>query len=170
MKHEFDYKAELKRVEQQLAKLQSERDRIDREIAGTSHMLEALKFLATEPDFNEPASLDSEEAHADIETVGFSKKVREIMGRNREALTPVEIRDALQAEEIKATSPKHLLISVHTVIRRWREKEQVIEESTERGKAYRLPTAIEQFQKKMASAQDLVRRAKGERESDSGTE
>src|SRR5258708_5476287 len=118
---DFDYQDQLQKAEKKLTQLEDERDRVEREIAGIKHVIEGLRFLGEKFDVPAP-TLDPNEPPPDLEEMNFADKITRILSDNREAMTPVEIRNALQEQGVKGTTPKHLLISVHTAIGRMDKK------------------------------------------------
>lgn len=142
----FDYQGQLQQAEKRLEQLEDERERIEREIAGITHVIEGLKFLAEKLYDDDLPKLGPLDPPADFEDMNFAGMIREVLARNREPMTRIEIREALQALGIKGTTPKHLLISVHTVIKRMLDRKEVIPVITAGGKAYKLPTALDKYQ------------------------
>jgi hypothetical protein len=152
---DFDYEAELVKAEKKRDQLEEEKDRIERELAGINHIIEGLKFLAQNLDGDVP-TLDSGEPPADFEDMNFAEKIEKVMAANREPMTRIAIRNALQAQGVTGTTPKHLLISVHTTLARMKEKNQVKTVMTTRGMAFRLPNSLDKFHGKVEEAEKEI--------------
>jgi hypothetical protein len=89
--------------------LDKEGEAIQRELIGLDELLETIEFMTNEAI---PASL---------EPVGFTEQIRAIFQETTEPLTATQIRDILLERGITGSSPKNLLISVHTIIAREKE-------------------------------------------------
>lgn len=159
---DIDYESELAKAKKKRAQLNrklcdldDEKDRTERELAGIEHVIEGLEFLAHKFDTVIP-TLDPEEPPADLEDMNFSEKIEQVLANSREPMTPVEIRNILQAQGVNATTPKHLLITVHTVLGRMKDKQQVKPVITDKGKAYRLPNSLDKFHGKVEEAEKEI--------------
>jgi hypothetical protein len=86
-------------------RLDRENGEIERQLIGLERVLEGLEFL-------------SSDVPPEIEEPGFTEQIRRTLQRTRVPLTALEIRDTLLEEGIQYSSPKTLLISVHTVLGR----------------------------------------------------
>jgi len=119
-KDALEQREQLLKQRQQIAeekeRLDRENGEIERQLVGLDYMLEGLEFL-------------SSDRTAELEAPGFTEQVRKVLQQTMEPLTAIEIRDCLLATGIKYSSPKNLLISVHTVLGRikydLRESEKV---------------------------------------------
>ncbi len=92
-------------IGEEIAKLLSEREQVKREMIGLEQIIEGLEFA--EGDFP-----------IEAEPIGFTDRIRQILRNTSIPLVPTQIRDALQASGVQASSPKTLLINVHTVLTR----------------------------------------------------
>lgn len=92
-------------IVKQKQQLEEESAQIKRELIGLEQILEGLDFM-------------SNDTPPDLEEVGFTDQIRRILGTTSSYLVPTQIRDALQQAGVTGSSPKNLLISVHTVLNR----------------------------------------------------
>lgn len=108
-KDALDEREQLLKRRQQIAeekeRLDRENGEIERQLVGLDYVLDGLEFLSS----NRPAEL---------EAPGFTDQVRKVLQQTLQPLTATEIRDCLISTGVKHTSPKNLLISVHTVLGR----------------------------------------------------
>jgi hypothetical protein len=108
-KEVLENRDQLLRRRQQIAeekeRLDRENGEIERQLVGLDYMLDGLEFLSTD-------------RPPELETPGFTEQVRKLLQQTLEPLTATDIRDRLIAADVKHTSPKNLLISVHTVLGR----------------------------------------------------
>ena len=133
----MDYAQTLEEAKNRLQELAAKRDAIDREMQALLRIIEGIQII-TQP--AEPATLELNTLAASNEPAGFTEAVRMIIGRSATPLVPTEIRDALETMGFEGSSPKHLLIHVHSVLRRLFENEE-IEQVPRDGKiAYRALT------------------------------
>jgi hypothetical protein len=86
-------------------RLDRENGEIERQLVGLERVLEGLEFL-------------SSDIPPEIATPGFTEEIRKTLQQASVPLTAIQIRDALLDAGIKHSSPKNLLISVHTVLGR----------------------------------------------------
>jgi hypothetical protein len=100
-----EIEARQSQISQQIAGLNDEHSRNHRELIMIDEVLESL-------DFTKDAAPD------DLEEVGLTEKVKRILQESTIPLSPTQIRDVLLMQGYKATSLKHALISVHTVLDR----------------------------------------------------
>jgi len=111
-------KQELANREQGIAaqkqKLEEESAQIKRELIGLEQILEGLDFM-------------SNDTPPDLEEVGFTDQIRGILNMTNSHLVPTQIRDALMNAGVTGSSPKNLLISVHTVLGRIKDELDVID-------------------------------------------
>lgn len=97
--------ARLAQIPIEKKKLEDEVQTIKRELIGLDQVIDGLDVMTTGPiPTPEPA--------------GFTDKIRKLLSETPVALTPVQIRDALEQGNVTASSSKNLLISVHTVLER----------------------------------------------------
>jgi hypothetical protein len=106
-------------IELEKDRLNRENGDIERQLIGLERVLEGLEFL-------------SSDVPPEIEQSGFTEQIRKVLQRTSLPLTAVEIRDSLMAEGVKHSSPKTLLISVHTVLGRLKSD---LKESEKDGKS-----------------------------------
>lgn len=99
-----EYKEALLKAQAQLAE-------IDERRAALIRLIETLKVLA-EDELYELAPPPG------YEPEGLTTEIRKILSLTTVHLTPMQIRDALIKRGFRHSSPKNLLISVHTVIGR----------------------------------------------------
>ena len=108
-KEVLEQRDQLLKQRQQIAEEKERLDRvngeIERQLVGLDYMLDGLEFLSTD----QPPEL---------EAPGFTEQVRKVLQQTLEPLTAIEVRDCLLATGVKHTSPRNLLISVHTVLGR----------------------------------------------------
>ena len=86
-------------------KLDSEVEKIKRELIGLDQILDGVEFMTSE-------------VPPDLEPSGFTDKIRKILSETSVPLVPTQIRDALEASGTTGSSSRNLLISVHTVLER----------------------------------------------------
>jgi hypothetical protein len=127
MVDKMNTKKALDEAQEELRGLLAQRAEIDRRIAGLSQIIQGLKTLGEKPEDGLFENIPTEE------NPGFTKAVRNLIKHSTEPLTPMEIRDELQAGGYGGKTPKHTLINVYTVISRLKEK-QVISEVRKGGK------------------------------------
>ena len=108
-KEVLEQRDQLLKQRQQIAEEKERLDRvngeIERQLVGLDYMLDGLEFLSTD-------------RPPELEAPGFTEQVRKLLQQTLEPLTATDIRDHLVATGIEHTSPKNLLISVHTVLGR----------------------------------------------------
>ena len=108
-KDALEQREQLIKRRQQIAeekeRLDRENGEIERQLVGLDYMLEGLQFLSTD-------------RPAELEQPGFTDQVRRVLQQTIEPMTAIEVRDCLLATGIKYSSPRNLLISVHTVLGR----------------------------------------------------
>lgn len=128
-----NYNATIAEFQKQLESLLQQREQLDRQIAGVTAVIEAIKTLADESDeslLEVPPMPPNEEA-------GFTDRVRAILKANPAlALSAVVIRD----EFLKAApkeDPKIFLIHTHNTLKRLHRQGEVEEVTTSAGRAYR---------------------------------
>jgi len=92
-------------IVQEKERLDRENGEIERQLFGLEQILEGLEYLSTD-------------VPPDIEAPGFTDQIRQILQETDVPLTAVQIRDSLAAAGTTGSSPKNLLISVHTVLGR----------------------------------------------------
>lgn len=119
----IEMKERLLKQRQDIASEKERLDRlngdIERQLIGLERVLEGLEFL-------------SSDIPPEIEQSGFTEQIRKTLQQTNVPLTAVEIRDSLIAAGVKHSSPKNLLISVHTVLGRLKSD---LKESEKDGKA-----------------------------------
>ena len=102
-------KQELLERQRQIAadikRLSEEDDCIRREIIGLEQVLDGLEFMISD-------------VPPDLEPLGFTDHIRKVLALTTVPLLPTQIRDSLLAVGIAGSSPRNLLINVHTVLRR----------------------------------------------------
>jgi hypothetical protein len=108
-KEVLEQRDQLLKQRQQIAEEKERLDRvngeIERQLVGLDYMLDGLEFLSTD-------------RPPELEAPGFTEQVRRVLQQTLEPLTAIEVRDSLLAAGVKHTSPRNLLISVHTVFGR----------------------------------------------------
>jgi hypothetical protein len=111
-------KQELTERQKQLAAekatLDKESEQIQRELIGLDELLETIEFMTNEA------------IAPDLEPVGFTEQIRVIFQETTSPLTAVQIRDILLEKGVTGSSPKNLLISVHTIIAREKENLETV--------------------------------------------
>jgi len=111
-----------KQIAAKKATLDKESEQIQRELIGLDELLETIEFMTNEA------------IAPDLEPVGFTEQIRAIFQETTSPLTAVQIRDILLEKGITGSSPKNLLISVHTIIAR--EKDNLETVNTDGKNAY----------------------------------
>ena len=98
------YKDALHAAQDELAKLEERRAVLIRLIVSLKELSEDDRYELTPPPGYVPK--------------GLTEEIRTILGLTTVPLDAVQIRDSMLVRGFSATSPKHLLISVHTVLGR----------------------------------------------------
>src|SRR5713101_2121208 len=115
-----------------------QRNMIDREIEALMRIIEGAQIATKDPSYwdpDNPAWVPKKSP--DAEPAGVTESIRKILRRNRSALFPTQIRDALEMMGIEGSSPKNLLIHVHKVLGRLLENDEIAQEPREGKMAYR---------------------------------
>jgi len=91
---------------------------------------------------------------------GLTPEIKKILGLTTVHMTPVQIRDSLIQRGFAHSSPKNLLISVHTALGRIEEELEVITQ-TDGKKAYKMPasTGVADFLRRLAEGQAAIEKA-----------
>lgn len=97
--------ARQKEIAAQKTQLEEELTQIKKEMIGLEQIIDGLDFM-------------SNDIPPDLEERGFTDQIRGILSMTNSHLVPTQIRDALMAAGVTGSSPKNLLISVHTVLGR----------------------------------------------------
>jgi hypothetical protein len=140
----MDYQQTLKEAQEKLRLLGAQRDAVDREIEALMRIIEGAKIATQDPSFFDPDSQTWVPRKApDSEPAGVTESIRKILRRSTNALTPTEIRDALEAMGIQGSSPKNLLIHVHKALGRIGDAGELSQTPRDGKMAYRLLTATE---------------------------
>lgn len=137
------YKQAMHAAQEELARLEERRASLLRLIDSLAALSENEQYELTPP--------------AGYVPQGLTDEVRTILGLTTVHLLPTEIRDALIARGFAASSPRNLLISVHTVISRLFDARE-LDVSDKNGKpAYKM-LGREAF--RIAAVAEAERRAK----------
>jgi hypothetical protein len=104
----------LQGIDVERQRLNDEETQIVRRLTGLDQIAEGLDLMATKMTI------------PDLEPLGFTAHVRKILNETRQPLFPTQIRDLLAAQGQTASSSKHLLISVHTVLDRIEDELKVV--------------------------------------------
>jgi hypothetical protein len=86
------------------------------------------------------------------EPAGFTEAVRKVLARSATPLVPTEIRDALEIMGFEGSSPKNLLIHVHSVLRRLFENDEIEQVPRDGKMAYRALTFIDVIARTMEAS------------------
>ena len=97
--------ARQKEIAAQKHQIEEELTQIKKEMIGLEQIIDGLDFM-------------SNDIPPDLEERGFTDQVRGILSMTNSHLVPTQIRDALMSAGVTGSSPKNLLISVHTVLGR----------------------------------------------------
>ncbi|HEX9222594.1 MAG TPA: hypothetical protein VF860_04630 [Candidatus Acidoferrales bacterium] len=142
----MDYEQTLKDAQEKLKTLAVQRDAIDREIEALMRIIEGAQIATKDPSYwdpDNPAWVPKKTP--DAEPVGVTESMRKVLRRNRTAMLPTEIRDALEAMGIEGSSPKNLLIHVHKTLGRLHGNGEIAQEPREGKMAYRWLTDMERM-------------------------
>jgi hypothetical protein len=111
----------LETVELKLKELITQREQIEREIAG----LEEAKKILT-PIYTQPTAIPSIEELVETADVGITDAVRRALRLNaHQKLTAVQVRDAMVSQGVDLSKYKNAMATIHQVLRRLVEAKQV---------------------------------------------
>jgi len=114
-----------KKVEQEVGQLESEQSRLKAEYARLhAEQAKIKRELIALDQIIDGLNLATSDMPTDFEPTGFTDKIRKILSETYTPLVPTQIRDALLQMGVTGSSPKNLLISVHTVLERIGEELQ----------------------------------------------
>jgi hypothetical protein len=128
------YKQELKKAEQELAKLLEQREALDRRIAKLRQDLGSLAHLAGERGPSPISKLIADTK----KQIGLKSSCLEVLRAYDEPLTPVEVAVGIERLGLNYSDSANLIASVHTTLRRMSEAGEAEESSKEGKKAYKL--------------------------------
>ncbi len=128
LRRQQEIAARQKEIATQKRQLDDEASQLHKESVGLEQIIEGVDFM-------------SNDIPPDLEERGFTDQIRGILSMTNSHLVPTQIRDALMNAGVTGSSPKNLLISVHTVLGRIADELDMIT-TTEGKTAYkRKPTA-----------------------------
>ncbi len=139
----MDYIKELADAQRKLFDLERQKGAIEQQIHGWAQIIEGLQVLAAEA---QPDNIP--DLPPDLEPVGMTDAIRKAFQMYRVPLSPTDVRDALVGMGFTGSSPKNLLINVHTILRRLKEANPPELEEVKRGdgeKAYRWVSQLERL-------------------------
>lgn len=105
----MDVKQTIVDAERELKRLGEERVKIERREKALSQLVEICKSIAAD----ESIGVESTEIQGTL-----TQAIREIVQRSTVPLTPPQIRDFLTDAGYSGSTPKNLLITVHTILQR----------------------------------------------------
>lgn len=120
-----DYERALHAAQKELAEIAAEREKLDQRIIRLTKTIDTLKSLIRggDNDSDEGAIIA---ALPDLESLGITDAVREIVWGNSTPMTPPQVKDALLlAGFMKLREYSNPLAAVHAVLRRLKENELV---------------------------------------------
>jgi hypothetical protein len=123
MRRQQELISRQKEISSQIRQLEEELTRIRKEMVGLEQIIEGLEFM-------------SKDASSDLEGLGFTDQIRSILTSSGYHMTATQVRDTLMGMGVTGSSPKTLLISVHTVLGRISDELDIIT-TTEGKPAYK---------------------------------
>lgn len=136
------YRQALHAAQSELARLEERRASLLRLIENLSAIAEEDQYELTPPPGYVPQ--------------GLTEEIRTILNLTTVPLWPTEIRDALITRGFKASSPKNLLINVHTVISRLHDARELDPSDKDGKTAYKLKPTLYQLEALMGLTREDI--------------
>lgn len=123
--------AEIRKLRDQKLGYEKKIAEIDQRIDAFESILAGLRFLGN-PEVELPLP-----RRMNLDGLGMQEAILKILRRSPVPLSPIEIREIMMNSGLVGTSPKNLLISIHTALRQ-RIQDRVEEVAGPSGRQYRL--------------------------------
>jgi len=113
----------ISELQAELERLKEERDGHQQKIFEIEEKIEAIKDIFSGLEFlGNPESKLRLPRRLDMEGLGLQEAILKALGLAQRPLSPVEIREVLTLSGVTATSPKNLLIAIHTALGRMEDR------------------------------------------------
>jgi hypothetical protein len=124
----------LKDIPKEKARLEEEAQQIQVEMIALDQILEGLSYM------------EAGGPPPDLEELGFRGQIEKVLQTHApNYLLPTEIREKLAAAGVTGSTPRNLLISIHTILTRL-DKDKLIESTEQNGRtAYRWKSAVNRY-------------------------
>jgi hypothetical protein len=124
----------LKDIPKEKARLDDEAQQIQVEMIALDQILEGLSYM------------EAGGPPPDLEELGFRGQIEKVLQQNApNYLLPTQIREKLAAAGVTGSTPRNLLISIHTILTRL-DKDKLIEPTEQNGRtAYRWKSAVNRY-------------------------
>jgi len=115
----MDYRQTNQEAKKRFDQLAAKRAEIDREMQALLQILHGTEIIT------QPVESENLADTKEVDSVGFTDKVRLVLLRSNMPLTPTEVRDGLEIMNIEEAQQKNVLIHVHNVLRRLLENGEI---------------------------------------------
>lgn len=116
-----DWKQIIEDARVEIETLEVQREDIDKKIAQLKKVI-----LATQPMVPELGGIGGNFLRLEFETAGITDACRKVLETSGNWMSPLSVRSALESNGVDLTQQKNAMASIHTVLKRLREKNEVL--------------------------------------------
>ncbi len=118
------YKLALDEAKRELIQLSNQRQQIEERIEKVQSVIKALSLFG-ENIADQSSEIVESDNFSSVVTLGLTDAIREILKKAIYALTPLQVRDLLVANNFDLTQYKQMMVPIHNTLKRLHENVEV---------------------------------------------